>query len=262
MTDTATPPLTELVDRIASGGDKPPIAIPIGWHQGRTAYGGLSTALALAAVKARWSDLPPLRSAQVAFIGPVAGDAEIRTELLRRGRTAAYIQADVYAGNALGVRIVFIFMHPQESHVDLAPPQLDPGALPPMQKPVSAPDIIRFAANFDIQSTGEEANGTAWISRWARLREREGLDTAVELMAIGDVLPPAAMRLFTRFGPISSMNWQINLLTPTPQTRDGWWLARARADAAQAGSSGQQMWIYNSDGALVATGTQSVALFV
>lgn len=40
------------------------------WMQGRTTYGGLSAALCLAGTLSAHADLPPLRSAQVAFIGP------------------------------------------------------------------------------------------------------------------------------------------------------------------------------------------------
>ena len=45
--------------------------IPSDWLQGRTAYGGLSSALALHAAQGIEPDLPPLRSAQIAFIGPL-----------------------------------------------------------------------------------------------------------------------------------------------------------------------------------------------
>ncbi|MBA16955.1 MAG: hypothetical protein CMN73_11475 [Sphingomonas sp.] len=243
--------------------EAPRILIPDGWKQGRTAYGGLTTALALAVVKRRWPDLPPLRSAQIAFVGPVSGEAEIRTELLRRGRTAAYIQADVVSDGALGVRITFIFMHARESHVELPPRSLDPAQIPLRKPPTDIPSMApSFVRNFDIRSTGEEQQGVAHMSRWARLRDRTGLDPMVELAVIGDVLPPAAMRLFREFGPLSSMNWQINLLVEQPETEDGWWLLRTTSDHVQSGSSGQQMSIHNSRGEAIATATQFVALFV
>ncbi|QIG80971.1 thioesterase family protein [Stakelama tenebrarum] len=261
MTDE-TPSLPKLIASLPQS-ETPRIPVPEGWHQGRTAYGGLSTALALAAVQARWPDLPPLRSAQVAFIGPVAGSAEIRTELLRRGRSAAYIQADVVADGGLGVRITFVFMSARESHVDAPAAGIAPDALPPRSHPLEITrHIPAFIGNFELFSTGEEENGRGHISRWARLRDRDGLDPMVEIAAIGDVLPPAAMRLFTQFGPISSMNWQINLLTEAPQTEDGWWLVRSTVDHARAGASGQHMSIHNSRGEAIATATQFVALFV
>ncbi len=47
----------------------------------------------------------------------------------------------------------------------------------------------------------------------------------VELMAVADCLPPAAMKLLGGPAPVSSMTWQLNLLADAPVTQDGWWLA-------------------------------------
>lgn len=253
--------LPALIAAMEGGDEVARLALPESWLQGRTAFGGVSTALALAAVLRRWDDLPPLRSAQVAFVGPLHGALEIRTALLRRGRSAAFVQADVAAAGALGLRATFVFMHARESHVDLAPPRLDPAAVPQLGDVASAPRHIAFARHFDLRRAGEKTP-RARIRRWARLRARDGLDRAVELMAIGDVLPPAAMTLFTQAGPVSSLSWQVNLLGAAPDTRDGWWLVEAQADNAQAGSSAQQMWVRDAAGTLVATGCQSIGLFV
>ena len=57
------------------------------------------------------------------------------------------------------------------------------------------------------------------------------------------------------------MHWQINLLTPAPFTRDGWYLLRSVGDYAEQGCSSQRMAIWNTDGAPVLAGMQSVALF-
>ena len=62
---------------------------------------------------------------------------------------------------------------------------------------------------------------------WVRFVEEPACHPAVALLAMGDALPPAAMALFTEFGPISSMNWTVNMLTAKPETDDGWWLLRA-----------------------------------
>ncbi|MGD9799873.1 MAG: acyl-CoA thioesterase domain-containing protein, partial [Parvularculaceae bacterium] len=47
------------------------------WLQGRTVYGGMTAALCLEAAQRAVPGLPPLRSAQVSFIGPAEGDLEI-----------------------------------------------------------------------------------------------------------------------------------------------------------------------------------------
>jgi hypothetical protein len=58
------------------------------------------------------------------------------------------------------------------------------------------------------------------------------------------------------------MTWLCNLLTPTPTTRDGWWLLRAVSEYAANGCSSQTMAIWNADGEPIATQMQSVAIFV
>ncbi|WP_114952183.1 acyl-CoA thioesterase [Sphingosinicella terrae] len=263
MSDSSPPAetLPGLIDALGATAEPCRIVVPDRWMQGRTVYGGLSAALALAATLGRWDDLPPLRSAQIAFVGPLAGALEIRTELLRRGRSAAFVQADVASAAGLGVRATFLFVAARESHVDLAADASGPETPPPMTEAFEPPPGVAFIRNFELRMTAEERDGQAHIARWARLLDRDGLHPMVELLAVGDVLPPAAMRLFTRPGPISSMNWHLNLLADPPATTDGWWLLRSTADQARHGYSGQQMSIRDAAGRLVATATQSVALF-
>lgn len=236
-------------------------AIPLDWMQGRTAYGGLSAALALQAALELETDLPPLRSAQVAFIGPLAGEVRITATRLRRGRNAAFIQSDVTSEAGLGLRATFVFMaelpsailHDEAGRAPLPPPSA--GA-----ELYTGPDEF-FTGNFNFFDPGATLGPAEW-QRWARLRDRADLHPAVELMAIGDALPPAAFRLAAeRRTPLSSLNWQINFLADIPQTRDGWWLLSARADTARHGYSSQRMAIWDADGAPIAEAMQGVAIF-
>ena len=60
---------------------------------------------------------------------------------------------------------------------------------------------------------------------------------------------------------ISSMTWLVNLLTPAPVTRDGWWLLRSRGSYAENGCSSQDMAVWSADGVPIASGMQSIAVF-
>ncbi len=236
--------------------------IPDNWLQGRTCYGGVSAALALHVAQQSDVDLPPLRSALVAFIGPLSGEIVIRAKRLRRGRNAAFIQADVESAAGLGLRATFVFMGPVESKVDH-----DVGHGPDF--PVPGPgdttfkghSAVSFTQNFELLDRRDDSVGAAEWLRWVRLNEREGLDPMVELVAIADCLPPAALKLLGGPAPVSSMTWQLNILGAQPTTTDGWWLLRATADYARAGSSSQQMAIWNADRAPIADQMQSVAIF-
>jgi acyl-CoA thioesterase len=229
------------------------------WLQGRTAYGGASAAVALTAAKTAFPDLPPLRSAQIAFVGPLAGEISATPVLLRRGKNSSFIACDVVGSDGIGLRALFLFMAPRESSIayeDLPAPAF----ANPDDNPVDPAKLPQgFLTNFDLSNWD---NSDAGFTRWARLKDRAGLDPEVELIAIADALPPAAMALAKAWGPISTTTWQLNLVTDKPATRDGWWLLGASTLHAGNGSSSQTMTIWNRDGAAVATATQSVALFI
>jgi len=237
--------------------------IPDGWLQGRTAYGGFSAALALHAAMAADEDLPPLRSAQVSFIGPLSGEIAVRAERLRRGRNAAFVQADVIGEAGLGLRATFVFMRDVESRVDHRA-----GRPPDFPRPAAHDRVftgvrgVAFTQNFDfVDQRDAAALGPAEWLRWVRLRDRDGLHPAVELMAVADCLPPAAMRLLGGPAPVSSMTWLVNLLGAAPATTDGWWLLRSASGFAANGSSSQVMDVWNADGVPAAQQMQGVALF-
>lgn len=234
--------------------------IPSNWLQGRTAYGGLSTALALAAAKQIEPDLPPLRSAQVAFIGPLAGPVTVTATKLRRGRNAAFIQSDITSEAGLGLRTTFVFMAALESVIDHDATAAAAHAQPPANAQLYTGPPEFFTGNFNFFDLKDVAGPTEWL-RWARLIDRDGLDPEVELMALGDALPPAAFKLFEKMTPLSSLTWIVNILQPRPATRDGWWLLEAQTDRARDGYSSQSMRMWNADGALVAEGMQGVAIF-
>ena len=227
------------------------------WLQGRTAYGGASAAIALAAAKATADDLPPLRSAQIAFVGPLAGLITATPTLLRRGKNSAFVAVDATGDGGIGLRALFLFMAPRDSaitHDDLPIPDI---ALPEDEMDV-AQLPQGFLRNFIIKPW-QRTKGT--LHAWRRLRERDTLDPEVELLAIADALPPAAMSLIDGWGPISTTTWQVNVIVPVAPA-DGWYLLKSVADQAKDGASTQSMVVWASDGRAVATATQSVALFV
>jgi acyl-CoA thioesterase len=234
--------------------------IPSNWLQGRTAYGGLSSALALAAAKQVEADLPPLRSAQVAFIGPLAGDVTVTATRLRRGRNAAFVQADIMSEAGLGFRATFVFMAALQSAVSLDSAAPAGHASPAADAKLYTGPAEFFTGNFNFYDLKDAAGPAEWL-RWGRLIDRDGLDPEVELMALGDALPPAAFRLFEKMTPLSSLTWQVNIVRPQATTRDGWWLLHAGTQTAQNGYSSQRMGMWDADGRLVAEGMQGVAIF-
>jgi len=186
----------------------------------------------------------------------------IRATRLRRGRNAAYVQADVESEAGLGLRATFVFMGDRESSVDhvvgTAPGFAAPG---PDTRVFNGIKGVAFTQNFEFLDCRDDSVGPAEWLRWVRLIDRKGLDPAVELAVIADCLPPAALKLVGAPAPVSSMTWLLNLLIPAPRTDDGWWLLRAASDHTRTGSSSQRMAIWNTDGTGIAEQMQSVAIF-
>src|SRR3546814_10045920 len=63
--------LDTLLSTVRIDGDTAKAHIDEGWMQGRTAYGGISSAVALAGTMALHPTETPLRYAQISFVGPV-----------------------------------------------------------------------------------------------------------------------------------------------------------------------------------------------
>jgi acyl-CoA thioesterase len=237
--------------------------VPDTWLQGRTCYGGLSTALAYTAARRLADDLPPLRTATLSFVSPLAGEVHARAHLVRRGRSTAFVDAEVAGEGGVGLKAGFVFVTERESMIrhdaTPAPEAIDPEAAAPAFAK-GGPD---FASNFEWRHAWPEPRpGEPDLLLWLRLRERgEALDPAAELLSVADALPPGAMPLMTERRPISTISWMVNLLSTRPATTDGWWLLRSQAHHVAGGFSSQHMTMWNRDRICVAQGMQSVALF-
>lgn len=234
------------------------------WMQGRTLYGGASALVAYTHAIRAFPDLPPLRAAQIGFVAPLGGDVELRAEIARQGRSVTQLRSEIYQDGQLALTAFFLFAQPRE-----------PNALHPAEKPADFPappsecDEVMSGKgpsfllnNFEIKRAQDTSGpGAPVVRRWARLKDRAALDPISELVLLGDVLPPGAMRAMQRQGPISSINWSFNLLDTNPQTRAGWWVSENASQHADAGYSSERLRLWNSSGQQVIDGLQSVAVF-
>jgi hypothetical protein len=270
---------SEVLAELAAGGT---VGVGDDWTQGRTLFGGLSAALAAAdgtrAAREGPAAAPPLRSGQFAFIGPAAGPVSVSSTVLRRGRSAVFVQSDVTTEQGLALRAILTFGSARPSamaYEDLpAPPARPVADCPSLHGPGGGPG---FAAHFDVRP----ADGEVWFRRdaggnverragkpdlilWARHRDPgAGLDP-IALLALGDIPPPAAMRLMAAPAPISTMTWMVDFLnppTPAPAQDDGWRLLRSTAEVVTEGYCSQSMSLWDSAGRPLMAGRQNVAVF-
>ena len=87
--------LGDVLSTLVRDGDHWRCFVPSDWMQGRTALGGLLTAFAVQAMREEVGPGVPVRSVQTAFMAPAAGELQIRCRVLRRGRSALFIEAVV-----------------------------------------------------------------------------------------------------------------------------------------------------------------------
>ena len=221
------------------------------WLQGRTLYGGASTLIAYTHVTRKFTDLPPLRAAQIGFVAPVGGEFEIRSEIVRQGRNVAQLRSEIVSDGKVALTAFWLFGTSREPNAVHPSPLPSPsaGSANDTQEvdPSRGPAFLRNNFLVHYTSTREDA-GEPVIRRWIKLKERSEIDAISEVILLGDTLPPSAARIMQRRGPISSINWSFNLLDTEPATSDGWWLAETASDHADHGYSSERLRLWNAGG--------------
>lgn len=237
------------------------------WLQGRTLYGGMTAALCLEGALRKFAGLPPLRSAQISFVGPAEGAIEVTASVLRQGKSVTFVNADLSGDKGLAARAVFAFGAARQSMfaTHFAPP-------PELPEPKEAAHFFPpgeegpgFARNFEVRLAkgGIPLTGSKDHDHFLWVRHRDEKATSISaLLALADMPPPAVFPMFPHFAPISTMTWTMNFLTDHPVTDEEWWLLESRAENAAEGYSSQDMFVWNKKGEPAIAGRQSVAIFL
>jgi acyl-CoA thioesterase len=243
-----------------------PFDSPANWRQGRTVFGGLSAALSLETIlRNETVDLPPFKSAQVSFIGPVTQPQTFNSSVLREGRSATSVAVDCLSGDELALRTTLSFVRPRPSRIVhdswCRPPVGGPSEYTTLElDPAVAPAC---AYNFEMRPAGGSLPVSAAenpeLLMWVRHLDAQGVDPAVALIALADSLPPAAMTCFTEPAAISSASWMIDL--PQPAVAGEWFLINSFSQQALEGDSLQDMEIWDESGRRVLWARQTVAIF-
>lgn len=256
--------IASLIDPISSAGGCASFSQAEEWMQGRTLYGGASALIAYTAAIRAFSDLPPLRSAQIAFVAPIGGEVELRREIVREGRNVVQVRSEVWVEGQCALTAFFLFGTEREPNARHPVPKPADWPGPPAEaEQVMADKGPAFIqSNFELRRAQRPGgDGSPTVARWLRLKDHGTLDPISELVLVGDTMPPGAMRAMERQGPISSINWSFNLLTETPRTSDGWWLAENASEWADNGYSSERLRLWNRDGEQMLSGLQCVAVF-
>lgn len=239
------------------------------WLQGRSAFGGLQAALAVRAMRSLVPAGLPLRTLQVTFLAPVPqGRAHITAQVLRQGKNTTHVEARLTDGAQPLCVLIGIFGMARESSIHIAP-------LQPAVQAVTRPFEFRFIPGLTPNFTRH------YTMRWLRgqppftgSREADavievgyaepppGPTTVEHLVALADVIPPAALSLLNKPAPGSSMTWTLEFL------RDDFgalplsgWRFDVSLPAAGGGYTSQSVIIWGPGGEPVALSRQNMVVF-
>ncbi|QUS41257.1 thioesterase family protein [Tardiphaga alba] len=258
---------TALMAGMTRSGDGWTVSVSDDWLQGRTVYGGMGAALCMQAALNEFGSVPPLRSAQIAFIGPATGQLQLTATVLRKGKSTLFANVDLVGEAGLATRAVFCFGAARESaynYVAIGTPELkDPESCPDFFR--NAPPVLRFVQHMEGRfvsgSPPFSGSDDPQMSLWLRHREPGITPSLVALLALADAPPPAATARAKTPSLISTMTWSIDMLTDEITTDDGWWLIHNRAEQIAGGYSSQAMTLWNRQGTPIMASRQNIAVF-
>ena len=251
--------------------------IPADWLQGRTAYGGLASALAVQAMHdvagAAWPADVRLRALQTNFVGPVApGPAAIDVELLREGKSLRQVLARLTtAGGEVAGIWVGVYGSPRPTTIDALLPSAEalrwaPGEAP--TKPFTPGEMPDLLSHFDVgwaAGAPPFSGGSGWAtSQYLRLRQDRAdlVDPDVLTALLADLPPTPAISRLTRPAPASSVCWMLELLPlAAPVAADAWWRIDTRTRSAGDGYANHSSTLWAPDGTPAAFGHQVVAVY-
>lgn len=235
------------------------------WTQGRSAYGGLSAALATTAM-AKGLDLP-MRSLMVSFIAPIpAGEVSVNVRPQRQGKNVAQLGAEVIADGNLCLQAMGVFGKARDA-ISVAPAdRFDPL---PRDQGVSIDKARRLPAFLQYFEGSWAGGGIPFSGKpdrklhlWAKHRCDMNEFPAEKIVAIADIPPPVVLSHFSEPPvPASSLTWSLEFLVPPAEIESEWFYLEFTLEAAAEGYTQQSGRIFTEDGVLCALSRQCMVYF-
>jgi acyl-CoA thioesterase len=250
------------------------VEVPADWGQGRSTFGGALTGLGLTALEAvvareRAESPRRCRSMMVSFAGPVApGEVELEARVLRHGRSATHASATLIQDGSLRCAIMASFASPRPSAIEVAGvarPELAapehsltlpfvPGLVPEFTRHLE----LRWASGGPPGSRLAQTGFTGWV----RFHEHSRELGPAWIAALVDAWPAPALQMLRKPAIASSLTWAIDFVDHDPAAAsDELWAFAVATDRAAGGWVHTRGRLWSPNGLLVATSSQTVALF-
>jgi acyl-coenzyme A thioesterase PaaI-like protein len=239
--------------------------VPDDWLQGRTLFGGLQAAIALAAMRSLVPDAP-LRTLQATFLAPVGGGTvRAKARILRSGKSATYVESRLVEGDQTLAVVVGFFGVARDSKVALHMKQ--PTVMPdkPVEMRYVEGAMPAFTQHFKARwiEGAPPYTGDRHSENVIELGLRDtGNATESHAVAMADFIPPIALSWMTDRVAAATVTWMLELLVTdfSSMPLDGWRMD-ATMMAAGGGYTNQSMVLWGPGGVPVALGRQTMVVF-
>lgn len=238
------------------------------WLQGRTAFGGLSSALVVAAMLQRVPEDRRLRSIAVSFVGPIpAGDHRIELTVLRSGGSVTHMRGELLCESEVALSVLATFGKERPLSVSVDAPALPDvvGPEPLDRWPYIDGVTPRFTQQFDMRLAygGVPMSGSpdADFGIWTRFRQPLPV-SPLTLIAIADAPPLPGLNMLPGPGLASSLTWYLEFPTAIkPWADDSWWYTDYRSQSGGDGYFHNFATIWHEDGTAVMYARQVATVF-
>jgi len=237
------------------------------WTQGRSAFGGLSAAFAVTAMRKQLPPSLPLRSLMVSFIAPLpAGTVQVQARIQRQGRNVTQMSAEVFSDGRLCLQAMAAFGVARDELRVTAPPANPESRDSGMQIDQHRKRMPEFLQYFDgawlgngLPFSGKRSNE---LNMWVRHRASTEHFADEKLVTIADIPPPVVLSWFdTPPVPASSLTWSLEFVQPAAKIDSDWFYLQFTNEAAAEGYTQQSGRIYSEAGTLCALSRQCMVYF-
>ena len=247
------------------------VDLPQGWLQGRTLFGGLSTAMMLHKATLAVNDpAKRLLSTSVTFVAPVQEKpVKVSVEILRQGKSVTTVEARVWQDDAVMSILLASFGLERDSVLNIQ-----------QQRPASnypKPEELLIIPHNDLMPQCYQNFDLAWaegsypcsgssqpdFGGWFRFTEKfgQGEMTMPEFVALLDIWPAGAFPLLKTPAPGSSLSWYVTLLDSVNFQRLDWFKYKVFTDHAEHGYATEYAHIWDQNDRLIAISRQTVTIF-
>ncbi len=248
----------------------PSLSLPKVWGQGRTAYGGVSAAMLLAAIQEKVETGRLMRSFNCNFVGPLLLEQPftIDVEVLRQGKSASQVVARAIQDGKTSILCQVCFGVARESKVKVVNKDTHDMSLPKKAKflpqiPKVTPKFLRF---FDLAIDKGKLPFTgskkSLIHGWMRYTNPPESITDAHLIGLIDSWPPTVLQMLRWPAPASTMCWNVEFIHPhTALQPTDWFAYQSHTRQAEDGYAHTEANIWDQKGELIAISRQAVAIF-